>query len=698
MKVNVDPSESLAALTSEDNGKMGAALSKEALPDLAVAGSDEPSLSTQTNNASNPPHSENLEQELEKQTTELPPTTTDVPPVVEAVESDVRDEAPTTTEAPATEVKIEEVKTEAADMDLSNDLFGEGMTDGVPTTTTAALEEQPADVSTIDLNKPSQTSTQEDVDMLDTPKSPAKITHPRDEDTADEPAAKRAKTDEMEVDQPATIPAAAPATTNGGVPSAPGDEIAPTTYQQKELLKVLKSVKSTLGGKNFARAVVEMWPTLKDSYLDKVSHPMDLTTMEHKLKAGYPSLGAFKADVQLIYTNCVAFNGTEHTVTAAAKVVRDSIMSRIPPAEPVKVDKKRKATPILDAKPREAPARRPSRGAANASSPVQATSAQTFALDPSGTPLIRRDSTKDDGGRPKREIHPPKPKDLPYNARPKKKKFATELKFCDDVLTELQKPKYAAYNAPFMVPVDPVALGIPEYFKIIKSPMDLSTVRNKLNTGQYENSKEFEADVRLIFKNCYKFNPVGSPVNVMGHKLEDIFEAEWSKKAQYIADHTSSPNAASPVSYAESEDEESEEEEEPEQVEDSSAAIAKRLIDEQNKLIEIMSAKKRDEAMISMQQSVIDIIKKQLDDIQKQKSKPKKAAKPSKKSSASSKPSAGKKDVKKTGGYRPKHIGMTEKEQISAGIVQLDGKMLDQAVAYLKMDFPDLSVSFLFLS
>jgi hypothetical protein len=83
----------------------------------------------------------------------------------------------------------------------------------------------------------------------------------------------------------------------------------------------------------------------------------------------------------------------------------------------------------------------------------------------------------------------------------------------------------------------------------------------------------------------------------MGHKLEDIFEAEWSKKAQYIADHTSSPNAASPVSYAESEDEESEEEEEPEQVEDSSAAIAKRLIDEQNKLIEIMSAKKRDEAI-----------------------------------------------------------------------------------------------------
>ncbi|OEU19108.1 hypothetical protein FRACYDRAFT_165102, partial [Fragilariopsis cylindrus CCMP1102] len=40
---------------------------------------------------------------------------------------------------------------------------------------------------------------------------------------------------------------------------------------------------------------------------------------------------------------------------------------------------------------------------------------------------------------------------------------------------------------PFMEPVDPIALGIPTYPDIVKNPMDITTVTEKLENGSYSN-------------------------------------------------------------------------------------------------------------------------------------------------------------------------------------------------------------------
>ena len=61
----------------------------------------------------------------------------------------------------------------------------------------------------------------------------------------------------------------------------------------------------------------------------------------------------------------------------------------------------------------------------------------------------------------------------------------------------------------FLSPVDPVALGIPTYFDIIKDPMDLGTINSKLERGRYASPEEFEADVRLVLHNCFLFNHPG---------------------------------------------------------------------------------------------------------------------------------------------------------------------------------------------
>ncbi|ODV92177.1 hypothetical protein CANCADRAFT_13900, partial [Tortispora caseinolytica NRRL Y-17796] len=46
----------------------------------------------------------------------------------------------------------------------------------------------------------------------------------------------------------------------------------------------------------------------------------------------------------------------------------------------------------------------------------------------------------------------------------------------------------------------------PNYYNVIKTPMDLSTVMKKLKTFQYKSKSEFVDDLMLIWKNCLIYN------------------------------------------------------------------------------------------------------------------------------------------------------------------------------------------------
>lgn len=89
-------------------------------------------------------------------------------------------------------------------------------------------------------------------------------------------------------------------------------------------------------------------------------------------------------------------------------------------------------------------------------------------------------------------------------------KSVTELMSkCQKILSLLQKHSYAG---PFLYPVDPEALGIPDYPTIVKEPMDLSTVEKKLKTGQYLVPSQFATDIRKIWSNAILYNPKTSPM------------------------------------------------------------------------------------------------------------------------------------------------------------------------------------------
>ena len=61
-------------------------------------------------------------------------------------------------------------------------------------------------------------------------------------------------------------------------------------------------------------------------------------------------------------------------------------------------------------------------------------------------------------------------------------------------------------SIPFRTPVDPDALGIPDYFLIVKKPMDLSTIKNNLTQGKYVDPWEYVDDVWLMFDNAWLYN------------------------------------------------------------------------------------------------------------------------------------------------------------------------------------------------
>lgn len=72
------------------------------------------------------------------------------------------------------------------------------------------------------------------------------------------------------------------------------------------------------------------------------------------------------------------------------------------------------------------------------------------------------------------------------------------------------------------------ALNLPDYPLVIKKPMDLSKMRSKLQAFEYANAGEFAEDMRLIFSNCYRYNPPGSDVFEAGKKLQGEFEQRYA--------------------------------------------------------------------------------------------------------------------------------------------------------------------------
>ncbi|KQJ94930.1 transcription factor GTE9 isoform X2 [Brachypodium distachyon] len=121
--------------------------------------------------------------------------------------------------------------------------------------------------------------------------------------------------------------------------------------------------------------------------------------------------------------------------------------------------------------------------------------------------------------------------------------YAPLFKKCQDLLRNLMRHRY---GQTFSIPVDPVKLNIPDYFDIVKHPMDLGTIQKKLNSGSYPTPWEFAADVRLTFSNAILYNPHNNVVHQMAKTMSSHFEPRWKPIEKKLPRPEEEPSVVEP--------------------------------------------------------------------------------------------------------------------------------------------------------
>eukprot|EP00970_Alexandrium_tamarense_P019523 scaffold14148_cov172-Alexandrium_tamarense.AAC.1 len=122
---------------------------------------------------------------------------------------------------------------------------------------------------------------------------------------------------------------------------------------------------------------------------------------------------------------------------------------------------------------------------------------------------------------------------------------ANLMEKCRQVLKELQAKDTTNI---FAVPVDPILHHVPNYFDVIKHPMDLGTIQAKLDTLECDTPEEFIRLVRLVFQNAVTFNTMPDNfVHIAARNLLAIF----NQKIRAVEDVLDNSDTTKKLSKAE---------------------------------------------------------------------------------------------------------------------------------------------------
>lgn len=109
------------------------------------------------------------------------------------------------------------------------------------------------------------------------------------------------------------------------------------------------------------------------------------------------------------------------------------------------------------------------------------------------------------------------------------------MKKAEKTLFQTMKHKHAF---PFLMPVNPVAHGCPDYLERIKQPMDYGTIKKNIENGVYKSALDIVKDVRLVASNCRLYNGNKHDFAIWATEFEKKFEnamrnAEDTERANY---------------------------------------------------------------------------------------------------------------------------------------------------------------------
>lgn len=103
---------------------------------------------------------------------------------------------------------------------------------------------------------------------------------------------------------------------------------------------------------------------------------------------------------------------------------------------------------------------------------------------------------------------------------------APELQKCYAILKEVWgKPE----AQPFHHPVNWKELGLFDYPRVIKRPMDLETIETKYKAGKYNDAWDFAEDMRLVWDNAKTYNRPGSGIFLVADTLQEFWDARFKE-------------------------------------------------------------------------------------------------------------------------------------------------------------------------
>merc|ERR1719339_620179 len=319
-----------------------------------------------------------------------------------------------------------------------------------------------------------------------------------------------------------------------------------------------------------------------------IKHPMDFGTIKKRLDNNYYwSAKECIKDFNTVFTNCYVYNKAGEDIVVMAQTLEKLFLTKIAsmpkdeqemnpqPKDPgikdvaqVKPEKKLGLSSLPSA---SRPARSmsvtseeagseasipPAPAPSSVSAPSQATPSSESKLaagavqgqgpDFTQPPIKKKQGVKrkadtttaDPGGesaeekKPARAIKKPVkdiPDTLPQHSSKPKNRMTEAMKACNEIIKEMFSKKHSAYAWPFYKPVDTEQLDLHDYKQVIKKPMDLGTVRTKMEGREYRMPADFATEMRLIFTNCYKYNPPEHDVVAMARKLQDVFEMRYAR-------------------------------------------------------------------------------------------------------------------------------------------------------------------------
>lgn len=277
--------------------------------------------------------------------------------------------------------------------------------------------------------------------------------------------------------------------------------------QLKYCGSILKSIKKHRDVGPFLMPVDPIALGVPD-YFDVIKTPMDISTMSKKLeKCEYQTPDEFIADFKQMIKNCFTYNAPETAVYKMGQAVEkqfESLCLKMPTELPSLVDPADYET----------------------SGHGKGTPGSTRKRRLTGTDEVFSKRKESVGGK--------------SNATPSRHSrrgsirsggaYQEEMKWCMNAWKDLTKKANQSFVWPFMQPVDAVALGIPDYYEVIKHPMDMSLIKKKLDQKQYSTADEFAADIRQIFDNCYTYNAAGTDIVTMCRMFETVFNQKWATK------------------------------------------------------------------------------------------------------------------------------------------------------------------------